>query len=115
MLHDKSAYGNQYARNILSEKAGLESHYTNHSLRATAITNVQFWNSRVINCPSNTSAIEPVKEASSEFIPSIASSTEDSSESKPLIGASAEPSAQSLGVFSGYFSNCTIKIKVCLK
>ena len=39
---------------------------------------------RVINCPSNTSAIEPVKEASSEFIPSVASSTEGSSKSKPL-------------------------------
>ena len=119
----------------LSEKAGLETHYTNHSLRATAITRMfnsgipekviaensghrstkalrcyeQQTATRVINCPSNTNATEPVKEASSEFIPSVASST---SESKPLIGASGEPSVQSLGGFSGNFTNCTINISL---
>ena len=119
----------------LSEKAGLETHYTNHSLRATAITRMfnsgipekviaensghrstkalrcyertsqeqQQTATRVINCPSNTNATEPVKEASSEFIPFVASST---SESKPLIGA------QSLGGFSGNFTNCTINISL---
>ena len=117
----------------LSEKAGLETHYT---IRTTAITRMfnsgipekviaetsrhrstkalrcyerttqeqQQTATTVINCPSNASAIEPVKEASSEFIPSVASSTEDSS-GKPLIGASGEPSAQSLGGFSGDFTN----------
>ena len=125
----------------LLEKAGLETRYTNHSLRATAITRMfnsgipekviaensghrstkalrcyeripqeqQKTATRVINCPSNTNATEPVKEASSEFIPSVASST---SESKPLIGASGEPSAQSLGGFSGNFTNCTINISL---
>ena len=60
---------------------------------------------RAINCPSNANATEPVKESSSEFISSVASST---SESKPLIGASGEPSALSLGGFSGNYTNCTI-------
>ena len=137
----------------LSEKASLEVHYTNHSLRATAIT--QMFNSgipekviaensghrstkalrcyertsqeqqqaatRVINSPSYTPHMntfqsqlpsKEVREASTELNPSIASSTEAPTECKPSIGASNEPSAQSLGGFSGNFTNCTINISL---
>ena len=128
----------------------MEVHYTNHSLRANAIT--QMFNfgipqkviaensghrstralrcyektsqeqqqapTRVLDSPSGGHAFQPEKElgeASTELKPSIPSSSEALSECKPAVRASNEPSAQSLCGFSGYFTNCTIKMNISLK
>ena len=68
---------------------------------------------RVINTPGNDHAFQPEKElreASTELKFYIASSSEALSECKLAVNASNEPSAQSLGGFSGNFTNCTINI-----